>query len=235
MSIISNIFNSVFKPQSSQPTRRYTFHQENGQYLIGTHDSFLRLGDVITGFSYFLPDFDDFVNKGNDFKLAVESKKYFVILTPCCSIEDKLITLVPLNRLNSNLIKNPFYSEDFTRINRPMEPLNAIPPDVLTKLPDEEKDNIASRGISYQLTEKFIYSDNDKLEEYQLSYKGINLITRTYWIDFKEAFTISSKLIQRSNPNNVSKLIQLSIRAREELRQKIAKFYSRIPDEDIVP
>ena len=66
-------------------------------------DKNLRLGDIIGGFSHIVPTFDDFFANGNEFTLEIKSQKYFSILTPCCSIEEQLITLAPLKQREEEL------------------------------------------------------------------------------------------------------------------------------------
>ena len=209
---------------------------ENGsQYLLEENfDNFLRLGDIIEGFSYFIPEFEDFVNKKHDFKIEVKTIQYFVVLTPCCSIEDKVLTLVPLKRLEGNLLKNPYYEEDFTRINQPFNPKFSIPPDIWdNKFTEERKNEILQQEPTYQYMEKFVFGEHEKLEDYTLSFKSVKSIkTKCYWIDFKDAFTFSCNKIQRGN--SYSKILQLKIGKRHELREKLAWFYSRVPEEDKV-
>lgn len=62
-----------------------------------SHDKSLRLGDVISGFAHIVPSFTDFFAKGNEYTLDIKPKIWFVVLTPCCSIEDKTITVVPFS------------------------------------------------------------------------------------------------------------------------------------------
>ncbi len=196
-------------------------------------DKNLRLGDIITGFSHIMPQFDDFFNKGNEFKLDITLQHFYVVLTPCCSIEEKIITLAPLKKIRYQFFENPYYKEDMTRINRPMSPQNAYPPSVWAKIPEEQKIEIGSKEEGYALFELFFYGPDLKLPKYELKYKTNPIVVAdTYMIDFKEAFTIMSNKIQRGN--TYPKILQLTILSRGELRNKLAKFYSRIPDEDLV-
>ena len=88
-----------------------------------------------------------------------------------------------------------------------------------------------SKEDGYSLFELFLYGPNEKLPEYQIRYKNIlGESIGTYMIDFKETFTISSKKIQRGN--SYPKILQLSISSRGELRNKLAYFFNRIPEED---
>lgn len=199
----------------------------------GQFDGNLRLGDIIEGFSYFMPEFEDFVNKKSEFRMDVKLVKYFGVLTPCCSIEDKVIILAPLKKLDGNLMKNPYYIENFTRINLPFQPQFSYPPEVWSdKFDDQKRSEIMLLEPSYQFSEKFVFDNNDKLEKYTLSHgkSNISIETNSYWVDFKDAFTISCNKIQRGN--SYSKILQLTTSSRHELREKLAWFYSRVPDED---
>lgn len=206
--------------------------QVTGQYLSKDYfDPNLRLGDIIDGFSYIIPIFEDFVNKTSTFNLKVKPIKHFVVLTPCCSIENKLITLVPLKEIETKLIQVPYYAEDFTRINKPHAPYLGIPPDKWEHLNEDQRNEILNKEIQYQYTEKYVYSECEFFSEYQLKYKKLAAVaTKAYWIDFKDAFTINSDKIDRNV--TYAKVLQLTIKGRHELRQKIADFYARIPDED---
>jgi hypothetical protein len=205
------------------------------QYLSNpSYDDFLRLGDIIEGFSYIVPRFDDFSSKGNEFVLDVKQPNFFAVLTPCCSIEDEIINLCPLKEIDNKLLQVDYYKEDFTRLNVPHEPRLGISNDRWEKgMNQEEKQLILQRPLAYQYKEKFVYSINENFAKYTLKYKAIVLETNCYWIDFKDAFTINAKNIKRGN--KYSKILQLTIPARFELRNKIAKYYSEIPKEDEVP
>lgn len=194
-------------------------------------DSNLRLGDLISGFSYILPTFDDFINNGNEFNLDIKVQEFFAVLTPCCSIEEKLISLAPLKKINYKYFENPYYKEDMTRINRPMSPENAYPIETWKNFSDEVKNQKINSGGGYTLFEKFIYGSHDKLPFNDLVYKSNPVIkSNILMIDFKDIFTISSKKIQRGN--SYPKIAQLTIKSRGELRDKISYFYNRVPEED---
>ena len=195
-------------------------------------DKNLRLGDIIDGFSHITPTFDDLFNSKNEFRLDIKNQQFFAILTPCCSIENNLITLLPLTQIKPSFLLNPYFSDELTRINRPGPPDKIIPPIAWEILTPEQKSKEIENGESYAFFELFIYSANEKLPKYDLKYKNSVTTMLYYMIDFKQAFTITSKKIQRGA--TYPKVLQLTITSRSELRNKLAKFYSRIPDEDLV-
>lgn len=201
------------------------------QYIEDSNfDSNLRLGDIIGGFSYIVPNFEDFVNKGNEFTLDIKNQQFFSVFTPCCSIEDQKITLVPLKKIKPEFLKNPFYMEDFTLLNRPIPPFKSIPPIVWDNYSEDENNTIRSKDVSYALFELFLYGPNPKIPTYNLKYKNNTEEIGSYMIDFRDTFTISSKKIQRGN--TYQKILELSILSRGELRNKLSNFFNRIPDED---
>jgi hypothetical protein len=61
--------------------------------------------------------------------------------------------------------------------------------------------------------------------------------TEFYMIDFKTIFCIKCNKIVKDNIDNdilQSKCLELSPYARQELRDKLAFYYARVPEEDIV-
>ena len=99
----------------------------------------------------------------------------------------------------------------------------------------EKKLELTNQGKQFVLLKYFIYKDHGLLETYQLKNKDI----KHYMIDFKNIQKIKCDLIQRTTGKKSfaqsilsSRILELTPFIREELRQKIALFYSRIPKED---
>jgi hypothetical protein len=89
----------------------------------------------------------------------------------------------------------------------------------------EPKDVI---GTEYAVNHNFIYQYHDLLPEYELSYKSQNPISlNTYMIDFRIVYKV-----EYNKNYEGTKLLQLSISSRNDLRNKMANFFSRIPEED---
>ncbi len=203
-------------------------------YEIRKPNLFLRFGDIIDGFQQVKPIFNKFDTNKNDFQINVEHNQYFVVLTPCCSIEKQTISLTPLKPLRSSFFSNEYFVEDFTAINRLMSPQQIVPKKAWEeKFDDNERQKRLSEGNNYAFIDLFIYQEHKLLPIYKLNSKKLGKIsTGFYLIDFKDTFVIESKQIQREA--KLSKILQLSIQSRTELREKISAFYHRIPDEDIV-
>ena len=201
-------------------------------------DNYLRFGDVVRG--YILPNTTikepilSFKSESHNYTIDVEMP-YSVVLTPCCSIGESMISLTPLIKVRSNFFNNPYFAEDLTRINRLMKPQQSLSPDELEKFSPEEKQRSLEKKINYALLNYFIYEENEIFKKYPLRKREI----RYYMINFKNIYTMKCAMIKRPKelkpedaPIIESKVLQLSIQARSELRDKIAYYYSRIPEED---
>lgn len=207
-------------------------------------DKILRLGDIIKGYVSSTPKINKPINdiKDINYSLNIDLPYYSVVLTPCCSISDKKITIAPLTKVNVRFFENPFFSEDLTRINREMNPQDTLPPNVWEKLPYDERQSRLAVGKAYTSVELFIYEPHLLLPTYTLKdRRSTSRDTNYYMVDFKDAYRIDCDLIIRpeqaiKNPNfssiSESKCLQLSISTRSELRYKLSAYYSRVPDED---
>lgn len=196
--------------------------------------NFLRFGDVVRGYVSTCPIIKGPVTSpahiNNGYKIDVEIAKYSVVVTPCCSIEDHMICLTPLIKLRKDFMKNPYFVEDFTIINREIEPQKCYPPDEWEKMDSVEKEEVLARSRQYTLLYLFVYEENEIFDKYELRRKEI----RQYMIDFRNISTIRCDMIKRAEymgtedlPILESKCLQLSDKVREELREKMAYYYSR--------
>jgi len=194
-----------------------------------------RLGDVIKGFISVQPTIKNPIigamTEKDNYKIDINLPQFSVILSPCCSIGDSKITLTPLVRLKNTIFKNKFFIEDPTRINREIEPQYTLPPEEFEKLPQPEKDKILQSEKGYTLLEWFIYEQHDLFPQYEL--RGID--TKYYMIDFRNIYKINCSQIK--TPEKVpieSKVLELSIQARANLREKLSYYYGRVPEEDLL-
>ncbi|MHA1195340.1 MAG: hypothetical protein ACTSRH_02450 [Promethearchaeota archaeon] len=200
----------------------------------------LRLGDVIEGYVNFLPIIDspwiEPINKEFNFRIEFIFSKFYVIMTPCCNIEHQLISLSPLRKIPNNLFKNPYLVEDFTRINREMDPQYTVPPDVWTeRFSQEERQRRLSQGKGYVFNYYFVYKENDIFSEYEVNIKGKKIKTRYYLVDFRYNYPLKCEKITRQKIDDIilrSKCLELTVFTREELRNKLAFYYGRPAPED---
>ena len=202
-------------------------------------DKVLRFGDVLRGYISTNPTIKEPIlslqDEGLNYKIDIEMPVYSVVLTPCCEIGDSVISLTPLVKVRGSFFKNPYFLEDLTRINRKMEPEQAYPPDEWEKMPPDEKQKRSEEGMGYASLECFIYEGNERFKKYTLREREI----RYYMINFKNVYRIKCEKIKRpekTKPEDASimesKCLQLSVQTRAELRDKIAYYYSREPQED---
>ncbi|MBA7527594.1 hypothetical protein ES705_19770 [subsurface metagenome] len=201
----------------------------------------LRLGDVVRGYISTKPflkePFISSLSAGYTYKVDIELPEYSVVLTPCCSIENARLSLTPLIPVRSSFFRNPYLEEDLTRINRIMKAEESMPPDDWKELTDEVKSERDAEGLSYAVPPLFVYDENDLFKSYTLRSRTL----RYYMIDFSNTYTISCPLIKRSEVVTKqetaiinSKVLQLSIRTRAELREKLSWYYFRPPKEDMI-
>jgi len=161
-------------------------------------DKVLRLGDVVRG--YISPStkikqpFLSFESSiYHNYDISFEVPRYSVILTPCCSIGDQMICLTPLIELRSDFFKNPYFVEDFTRINRGIHPEKAVPPDEWQGFSDEKKQEILAKKNPYTLLNLFIYEPSDLFPTYP---KRRVHETNYYMIDFRNVQTLRCEMIK---------------------------------------
>lgn len=198
----------------------------------------LRFGDVLKGFLSTYPKVlaPSSANSNTnilDYQIYVSHPQFVVVMTPCCSIEDKMISLTPLIEVKSSFFSNENWSESLIKINEPMESRLHFSNSVWEKLPDLRKQKAVADGVAYCLLNFFIYDKNDLLPEYVIHQKDKSTVkTNYYMIDFRSTFKVSCDDITRDKQPMHLKALELSIGARDTLRNKVAKYFSRVPDED---
>jgi len=197
-------------------------------------DNALRFGDVLKGFILTSPIIKN-PDSLENYEISVIQPDFCVILSPCCSIGHKVITLSPLIPVRGSFFNNPYFSEDLTRINRKMEPQQTVPPPAWEQFSDDMKQEKLKEGLAHAFLDLFIYENHVLLPEYIVHRKEGNVITQYHMIDFKNSYKIDCDRINSPEDAPLNKkVLQLSIESRSELRDKIAKYYSRIPIEDLI-
>ena len=202
-------------------------------------DNAFRFGDVLKGFISSTPNLSDPLLKPlyEDYSIVVSNPSYCAIISPCCSISDKVISLSPLIPVRNSFFQNPYFTEDLTRINRRLTaPQMAFPPQAWEDMPPEKKQEHLGKEPFYTLVDLFVYKDHEIFPEHEVHMRGVdNIKTRYYMIDFRNTFKVNCSKIK--NPKNVpieAKCLQLTIESRKELREKISDYYGRTPDEDLI-
>jgi hypothetical protein len=201
-------------------------------------DNALRFGDVIHGFVSSIPKFDtpSVKNEHLPYLLELTMPEFCVILSPCCSIGESTLTLAPLEGINRNFLTNPYFREDLTNINRKVPPDKTVSPEKWNELSSEKKQEILDEGSVFSFVELFIYGENPLLPKYNIRIRGGEEFELGFYvIDFRRTFRITCQRIQSpTNSPLESKILQLTIQTRQELREKISFYYSRLPKEDLI-
>ncbi len=195
-------------------------------------DPTLRFGDVIKDFPVCFPVISN-PSLSEPYHIKVNSPTYSVVLSPCCSISDKILSIAPLQPLPSSLFTNPFLAEDPKRINSKIPADKSLPPQAWEKMEDSEKIERLSKKEGFVFVDHFVYDEHLLFPEYVINRKSGNITSKMYVIDFRTSVRIQCDKI--SNPTYLpgnSKVLQLSIETRDQLRKKIGSYYQRIPNED---
>ena len=194
----------------------------------------LRLGDVVQGYLSAVPSIKSpAVPAAIDFHIGVEFPAFAAVLSPCCSIGHGTILLVPLTELNPNFLLNPYWSEDFLRINEVMLPENSVPPQSLRAMPEEKRIEHLGRGPAYAFVEFFVFGPSETFPEYELRRKQTTITLRHRMIDFRRVFRVDcGQILSPENAPLETKLLQLSAESRRALRDKYSKYIERTPKED---
>jgi hypothetical protein len=196
-----------------------------------------RFGDVLKGFVSATPVLNDPASSSPSLPFSVEIQRplFSVVLSPCCSISDKIILLVPLIQIRGRFFDNPYFAGDMTRINRVMDPEQAMAPQDWEHLPDAVKTERLLAGRAYALVDLFVYQSHGLFPKYKISKRGGNIETDIYMIDFRNAYRLNcEKIVAPGNSPVETKCLELSVPTRSELREKIASFYGRVPREDAI-
>lgn len=197
-------------------------------------DKALRFGDVLRGYILAASNIEE-PSLNKSYKIDISLPAYSVVLSPCCSIGEKTISLSPLIQLRGSFFDNTYLAEDLTRINRKMEPQQTVNPQIWEHFPPEEKQRRLNVGYAYAFIELFVYGKNDLFPKYTLNRRNGNIETNYYMIDFRNTYKLSCEKIRTPEDAPLySKYLQLSIQTRSELRAKIADYYARVPKEDII-
>lgn len=195
----------------------------------------LRLGDVLNGFVAITPSLSRPSTVGNtnsDFTIEVNHPNYVVVLTPCCSIKkNPLISLASLQMVPNGMFNNDNWSDDLTRINRPMEPWKIFPSAIWTEKSDTEKQIYLAKPTSYTYSGNFIYAPHDLLMRYQPSSKS-SFSTNYYMISFGSTYSVKCDALKDINKNQITKILELTASARTDLRNKLVHYFGRVPEED---
>ncbi|MCX6826826.1 MAG: hypothetical protein NTV06_06145 [candidate division Zixibacteria bacterium] len=202
-------------------------------FYLDKLDKEYRFGDIIRGFALAEATIESPPNN-RKFCVDITSPEFCVILTPCCSIGDKVIALTPLDHVKNSFFSNPYFAGDLTNINRRMLPEEAFPPAGWEKLNPEDRRKRVEEGSTHACLEYFIFADHELLPKYIVDRRDGKIETNHYMIDFRKIYRVNcSKIINAKNAPSELKVLQLTIGTRSELRDKMAFYFSRPAEEDM--
>lgn len=229
-------------------------------FYIDVVETRLRFGDVLEGYLSTTPILDKpFVEHSNEpYNIDVQLPQFCVVMDPCCNIGDGTISLTPLIQIKSHFWDNPHLFRDITTINREMPPVTAIHPQKWSSLSLEDKQLLINASPQYNHLNFFVFEENDlfppytvrkklkyeekidqeiKLPIFEVKQEKWQFDTKYYMIDFKKTYHVNcrriSKPTQKTDDNILaSKVLQLSIETRNELRDKMSFYYGNPPEED---
>ncbi len=209
-------------------------------FYHGDIEGTLRFGDVLKGYISAYP----IITGGNSpqvlFKnlesINISYTDYCAVLTPCCEFEKNKssILITPILQIRQGFLGNPHLAEDLTRINRKMFPNQGLHPRAWENIPPEEQAQRMNAGLEYVLYNFFIYESDPIFPEYNINRNGEVITTKHHMIDFGKIFRVKIKYGSNRESPPLNKCLQLSITSRNELRDKLSHYFSRVPQEDIV-
>ena len=96
-------------------------------------DGMLRFGDVLKGYTLAASNIEE-PNLSKNYIVDINLPSYCVVLSPCCSIGEKTISLSPLIELRGSFFDNPYLYEDITMINLKMQSEQSVSPKIWNNL-----------------------------------------------------------------------------------------------------
>lgn len=200
----------------------------------------LRFGDVLAGFLIAVPVMDNPILPDREglerhaYSIDVNIPLLCVVLSPCCSIGKKRISLAPLIQVRPSFFDNEYLAQDLTRVNREMEPHQMLPSRIWQqRLSPEERARRLNGGRGLAFLDTFIYEQHPLFPEYPVHRRDQDLNTRYYMIQFGDTFRLDCDNV--NSPSDAplhAKQLQLSVKTRGELRDKLGYYYARVPEED---
>lgn len=192
----------------------------------------LRFGDVIQDIPICFPVISN-PSSTESYYIQVSAPAYAVVLSPCCSISDKVLSIAPLLHLPGALFSNPYLAEDPKRINIRIPASKSLPLRVWDTMDPSEKAARLSKEDGYVFLDFFIYDEHPLFVEYSINRKDGNIRSKSYMIDFRTCVHVQcDKILNPKYTPGSAKVLQLSVEVRDLLRKKIGSFYQRVPDED---
>jgi len=239
----------------SQNNRSSKFYQDSVEKK-------LRFGDVLKGYLLTTPMISKPLgeNAKDPYDIEVCVPEFSVVLDPCCHIGEGSISLTPLIEVPPHFWDTSCLAEDMTRINRIAMPKDLMHPAAWNKISVEERRISMNATPEYGHKHYFIYEENpqfhkypvlreiryhevidpsNQLPKYEEKIEQYTITTGLYMIDFKNIYHLNCERIfpsRREADEEILKsvVLQLSVKTRSELRDKMADYFGKPPDEDLV-
>jgi len=195
----------------------------------------LRFGDVLRGYFSTTPVIEEPIlgKSVEKYNIDVDFPPFSVVMDPCCEIGRETISLTPLIPIRSSFFNNPYLVEDFTRVNRKMNPEQAIPPSAWARMEEVERQERRAIGLAYAFVGLFVYEAHDLLPRYIIHRREGNVETNYYMINFRDTNKLCcGKIHTPEDAPLESKVLELTPETRNELRDKLASYYGTVPRED---
>ncbi len=197
-------------------------------------DQKIRQGDVAEGLisfgaiAYKLLSGDDICDFDSQPCFGIDLRfNYNVVMTPCCTIKKanyiSFCPLYPVSKKIKNLINKEYLNEYPTRINTPVPAEKCVSVRYWNeKLTEVEREMKRQLGKTYTELSYFVFRKHEGIFEEDMT------------IDFNDIFCIRKKdlgsYLEKLLP---FKVLQLNDETRAHLRQKLVKFFDRVPEEDL--
>jgi hypothetical protein len=225
-------------------------------FYNATIDDKLRFGDVVKGYLSITPKLTKpFGNASIDIQIP----QFSVILDPCCEIGGGTISLSPLEEISPQFLDIPYFSKDMTSLNRIGKAKDFFYPTRWNELSVEKKTEALIADPEYGWRSYFVYEGNPLFPEYVINRKvkyievtdpATNLpkyeivrepnsfAIRHRIIDFKKSYRVDCQsIVKPERPTDQSVLgsivLQLSKKTRNQLRDKMAYYIGKPPEEDL--
>lgn len=195
----------------------------------------LRMGDIVQGFILGAAHQQEPKTSPHDYQVSLRSPLFSVILTPCCSIGERTLTLAPLVVINPKWLDNTYFAADLTNINREMNPEQTVSPEVWQKLPEVERTRRLEESRAYALVEWFVFPPHPALGTYKVKRGGAEIEVDHFAIDFRSAHRVECEAVVNTKQVPIAaKVLELGVEGRTELRNKLSGYFGRVPQEDAV-
>ena len=231
-------------------------------FYHGSIDGKLRFGDVVRGYPSVVSKIEKPLNNDSHepYSIDVQIPRFSVILDPCCEIGKGMISLTPLEEVTSSFWDIEYLAKDMTLINLEGMASDLMHPEAWNKLSNDKKIKALIAINAYGYTPYFVYEGNPLFPEYSIKrenkynellddasrlprYERVKqpttIGTRHRMINFKNVYRVNCQKImgsEKPTDEDIQKsvVLQLSIRTRNQLRDKMAYYFGNKPKEDTI-